>query len=60
MKVRDIVKEINLYGCMHDFKHVSFEAFLIFYGYILVNRDDFKHFEYSDYKAYLDLEIRRI
>ena len=59
MKVRDIVKEINLYGCMHDFKHVSFEAFLMFKGFELVNSKDFIPFKYSDYKAYLELEIRR-
>ncbi len=59
MKVRDIAKELNLYGCMLDFKQYSFEAFLKFNGFEIVD-DDYNNFEYSDCKAYLDLEVKRI
>ena len=59
MKVKDIVKEINLFGCMHDFKQVSISAFLNFNGFEIID-EDFGEFEYSDCKAYLNLEIKRI
>ena len=59
MKVRDITKEINLYGCMHDFKEVGFSAFLKFNGFEILD-DDYEDFEYSDCKAYLELEVKRI
>jgi len=58
MKVREIAKEINLFGCMHDFKQVSFEAFLSFNGFEIIDKD-YINFEYSDCKAYLELEIKR-
>ena len=58
MKVRDITDEINLYGCMYDFKEVSFEAFLCFNGFEIID-EDYNDFEYSDCKAYLELEIKR-
>ena len=59
MKVKDIVKEINLFGCMYDFKQVSFEAFLKINGFEIVN-DDYVNFEYSDCHAYLYLEVKRV
>jgi len=58
MKIRDIAKEINLYGCMYDFKQVSISAFLSFNGFEII-QEDFGEFEYSDCKAYLDVEIKR-
>jgi len=58
MKVREIAKEINLFGCMHDFKKTAFSEFLKFNGFEIINKD-YCDFEYSDCKAYLDLEIKR-
>jgi hypothetical protein len=63
MKVRDIEKEINLYGCMHDFKETAFSEFLRFNGYEIVEakeNGEYADFEYSDCKAYLDLEVKRL
>ena len=53
-------KEINLFGCMHDFKKVAFSEFLRYNGFEIVDDDEeYCDFEYSDCKAYLDLEIKR-
>ena len=61
MKVRDIAKEINLYGCMHDFKKTSFSEFLRFNGFEVIDREEeYCDFEYSDVKAYLELEVKRL
>ena len=61
MKVRDIAKEINLYGCMQDFKKIAFSEFLRFNGYEIVDEnEEYADFEYSDCKAYLDLEIKKL
>ena len=61
MKVRDIAKELNLYGCMHDFKVTCFSEFLRFNGFeIIDDEEEYCDFEYSDCKAYLDLEVKRL
>lgn len=61
LKVRDITEEINLYGCMHDFKEVAFSEFLKHNGFkIIDDEEEYADFEYSDCKAYLDLEIERL
>lgn len=59
LTARDIAKEINLYGCMHDFKETSFSEFLRFNGFEIVS-EDYADFEYSDVKPYLDLEVKRL
>ena len=61
LKVRDVEKELNLYGCMHDFKETAFSEFLKFNGFEIVDtEEEYADFEYSDCKAYLDLEIKRL
>ena len=56
--VRDIVKELNLFGIPLDWKEHSFKDFLEFNGYKIVD-DDNMDFEYSDCKAYLNLRVER-
>ena len=61
LKVRDVEKELNLFGCMHDFKETAFSEFLRFNGFEIVDtKEEYADFEYSDVKAYLDLEIKRL
>jgi len=61
IRVRDIAKEINLYGCMQDFKETAFSEFLRFNGFEIVDEnEEYADFEYSDCKAYLDLEVKKL
>jgi len=58
MKVRDIAKELNLFGIPFSWKQNSFKEFLEFNGYEIIS-DDYCDYEYEDCKAYLDLEVKR-
>lgn len=44
---------------MHYFKVTAFSEFLKYNGYKIVS-DEYADFEYSDVKAYLDLEVEKI
>ena len=60
MKVRDVAKELNLFGIPYSWKENSFKEFLEFNGFkILDTEDEYIDLEYEDVKAYLDLEIER-
>jgi hypothetical protein len=61
--VRDIAKELNLFGIPYSWKEKSFREFLIFNGWDIVEAKeggDYCDFEYSDIKGYLDLEVEKI
>ena len=61
MKVRDIAKELNLFGIPYSWKENAFSEFLAFNGYkILDKEEEYVDFEYEDIKAYLDLEVSEI
>jgi hypothetical protein len=54
--VKDIAKELNLFGIPYSWKLNSFSEFLEFNGYKIVN-EDYVDYEYEDIKAYLYLEV---
>ena len=60
LKVRDVAKELNLFGIPYSWKENSFSEFMRFNGYEIVDakeNGEYADFEYEDIKAYLDLEI---
>ena len=58
MKVRDVQKELNVFGIPFSWKKNSFRDFLVCNGFRIVSKD-YVDCEYEDVKAYLDLEIER-
>ncbi len=61
MKVRDVAKELNLFGIPYSWKVNSFSNFLEFNGYKIVDpEEEYVDYEYEDIKAYLDLEIENL
>ena len=61
MKVRDVAKELNLFGIPYSWKENPFSEFMKFNGYKIVDKDEeYCDFEYEDIKAYLDLEIEKL
>lgn len=56
--VKDIAKELNLFGIPLDWKEHSMKEFLEFNGYEIVD-EDYKDFEYSDCKGYLGVKVQR-
>ena len=59
MKLRTLIKELNLFGLDKDWQRDSLRAYLKYNGYEVVG-NDWGEYEYSDIKAYLDVEVRRI
>jgi len=58
MKLRDIEKELNIFGINEDWQEKSLVEFLEFNGYKVADTEtEFVDREYSDIKGYLDLEI---
>ena len=55
--VRDIAKELNLFGIPYSWKEKSFSEFLEFNGYKIANIKEYCDFEYEDIKGYLNLEV---
>ena len=56
MTIRDVARDLNLFGINEDWREKSMAEFLEFNGYDVVD-DDFEDCEYSDVKGYLGVEI---
>jgi len=57
--VRDVAKELNLFGIPYSWKEHSFSEFMQFNGFEIIS-NEYADFEYEDIKAYLGLEVKKL